>query len=267
MMSRPFPTYVALPGSAPSANWQVYLQLEGTPDDLARRELHFVFDHFWTVMGRGAFIRPGTHPAHASLQVVAREVAPLNEVCWNLRTVNVDGRFAQVLRNTCVAFSFTTWAVKELRVIALRPGESVSSSPLQSLPPLADDWSLNVNRYPPAYAPVNFPIVSQIRGANSPRRYEIEYSSALTDEQCNHFVRTLASWGEVGLGGFAETEGELTGGECAIFNVSAQRFDDSTIELTMDRFAGGEPARNALVNLLCYSDRTIAGIRNVTEEQ
>jgi len=263
-MTTLFPTYVAWPGSSTSVDWEACVELEGSPDDSALRDLEFVLDRFWHVTARGAFVAPGVHPAQASLQATARAAKALNARCWDLQTVNVDARFTQVLRNTLAGFSFTTWPVTGIRLAARQAGVQ---RPLQALSPLAGEWSLNMDRYPPPYARVKFPIVSRLREVDAPRRYEIEFSGVLTSEQAEQIARSLASWGEVGLGGFAETEAELIDGACAILNVSVHQLDDSTIELTADRFGGGTPARNALVNLLCHADRTVAAIRRVGEEQ
>lgn len=263
-MAAPFSTYVAFPDAGTAAEWEVCVLLKRAPGDEMRRDLQFVVNQFWRLTNRGAFLVSGAHPSRVSLDASNRDTGEADSICWDVRTVNVDERFIQVLRNVLVGFSFTTWPVTELRVNSHR---NDVLRPLQALPPLADDWALNAGRYPPAYAPVGFPIASRLRDPAAPRRYEIEYAEVLTQEQSEEILRALVAWGEVGLGGFAETETELTSGSCALLNVSPQKFDETTIELTVDCFGGGTPARNALLNLLCYTHQTVARIRRLSEEQ
>ncbi len=230
---------------------ELELSLQPPVDVAAVAELRAFIEDFVTIADAGAFVTERNPPTTAGFSVVAESNEPAG-FRLSCNVANLDGRFIRVLRNLTVMFTHVTHPVRTLR--ARSPGARPST-----LPELGT-LSLEA-AYPPMSGQLGIAVNLDADGDHrGPRYAELSFASGVPDPQADAILRLFEAWGNVALGGYAETEAELQSGDCAIFDAQPDLRDDATIEVSIGSFGAPRCAWNSFSNLCGTVHQTMASM-------
>jgi hypothetical protein len=211
------------------------------------------------VGARGGFCAANNLPSASSLQSSHAGDAG-SESRWVVRTRGVDPRGFRVICNAILAFS---QVVHPIRRISIHPAGFTSEAGRSIFQPVTASSQKSV--YPAVSTHLGFEVRMVPPGSyRHERRSVVDFASVPAESVIDTVVQLADLWSGVAFGGYPVEQDDVITGNCAIFNVLAQPFDDRAVEIVVGNFGGSEAAWASLINLMAWVHATLSPVRSMT---